>query len=417
MAARRQYRYPVTSDDGQRPCARGDWCSSQTRDDDGTWHPASGPRAFCDADRGKIITCAETIPAAYRDLAGRLGDPVRSGRAVRIPPGSRVLVSADIDALMRTMAAVLGGWAARVRAVPGLKLVPNEHPHGAPEAVKADCDVLARHPDPLLALPPGPALRTWTFPPAKPGSLRPAAVPCRRCRLPLSPSPSGLYWWPAACTHQLAAPVTIPAAWGATLVTGWRCQACGAKLAGDPGRRRACRHEPSGPAPLRPGGIPADVEAVIAGLEVVYAGDGWVTCVTDLGGDAAGLDIIEFAGKAARLLGETPAKAETLDGVPCRSCEAMSALELLEQPPPDPAKPAPLYCRCRVCKEVMTRAGLDAWAAMYVAWTRGSGILTCRRCDGGDCRDCCWSGCTCRLADPPRHARAGFGSPAVPVSH
>jgi hypothetical protein len=314
MAARRQYRYPVTSDDGQRPCARGDWCSSQTRDDDGTWHPASGPRAFCLADEAKILADARALPDAYRRLAARIGDPVRSGRAVRVPPGSRVLVNGDYDALLRLMAAILGGWAARVRAVPGLQLVPGRYPHGTSEAVGADCGVLVTHPVPLLALADGWMSRTWT----------------------------------------------------------WR--------AGSP--------------------MPAELEAEIADLEIIFIGDGWVSAQTRLGGTAAGLDILDLHRSASRLLGETPAPPEILEGVPCRSCEEMSSLARLEQPPPDPEKPEPPFCAClsASCKAVMTRTEYDAWTAMYVAWTRGSGVLTCRRCDRGDCGNCCWPSCSCKLA-------------------
>lgn len=159
---------PSGPTEGQRECVRGDWCSARTRDSDGEWHPALTYQAFCPADRGKIITGLEDLPDAYRRLGERIGDPERSGRAVRVTPGSRVLVSPQVDALMRTMAAVLGGWAARVRAVPQLSLAPHGHSHGSLEAVTADCDVLAKHPDPLLALQPGPVMRTWTWPPGSP---------------------------------------------------------------------------------------------------------------------------------------------------------------------------------------------------------------------------------------------------------
>jgi hypothetical protein len=315
MAARTNYQassVPVTATEGQRACARQERCSAKTRDDDGTWHPARAYAPFCPADTTRITQDAEALPKAWERLAARIGDPARTGRAVRVPPGSRVLVNPEIDALLRLIADLAGGWAARTRAIPGLSLSRPGHPHGTAERVGEDCDVLATQTVPLLALPSSSMARTWT--------------------------------WPA----------------------------------GSP--------------------MPDWLEAEIGDLHILHIGDGWVRALTELGGEAAGLDVLDLHRDASRLLKETPAPPEYLDGIPCRSCEAMSALAIIEQPPPEPEKPPPPWCRCTDCRDEMTRKEYEAWAAQYAAWTKGSGILTCRRCDLGLCERCCWRGCSCAAA-------------------
>jgi hypothetical protein len=309
MAARQQYQAPPVTSGEQRECSRGTWCSASTRDTEGTWHPARSYAPFCPADTSKITADAESLPAAYKRLAARIGDPVRSGRAIRRPPGSRVLIDAEHDALLRLIADIAGGWAARVRAVPGLQLSRHGYAHGTPEAVREDCAVLARHTIPMLALAGGPMTRTWT----------------------------------------------------------WR--------AGSP--------------------MPADLEAEIADLEIIHAGDGWVRALANVGGTTAGHDILSLHRSAVKLLGETPAPPMLLDGIPCRNCEAMSSLAVLEQPPPDPEKPAPPWCRCLECRDEMTRKEYEAWAVQYAGWVKGAGVIVCRRCDLGRCPECSWRSCGC----------------------
>lgn len=168
MGARERYRETSATADEQRPCARGSWCSASTRDTEGEWRPARSYQAFCAADQSLITASAAAIPAAYRRLEQFMADPVRRSSPVRVPPGSRVLVDSDSDALIRVTAPVVGAWAARVRAVPGLTLSRHGHPPGSADAVTADCTVLARHTGPLLALPDGPMARTWTWRPGEP---------------------------------------------------------------------------------------------------------------------------------------------------------------------------------------------------------------------------------------------------------
>jgi len=358
--------------------------------------------AFCPADEAAIANALPDLPRSYYLLAARIGDPVRSGRALgRRPPGSRVLVNAEADALLRTAAAVLMGWAARVRSVPGLQLSPNRHLPDKPEGVRDNCGTLARHVTQLLALAAGPAFRTWTYLPSA-GTARPPAVPCRHCGLPVSPSPSGKRWWPAACVHPLSV-VTAYAegADGQTVPSARACAACSQRLPRGWQRAPHCDHEPGpgAPSPARKAPAPrgprtrADVEEEVGDLEVIHAGDGWVTCLTELSGIDAGLEVLDLAAKFRRLLGETPAKPEPLEGVPCRECEELALVEA--EPPHDP-KVEKDKSRCSVCSARMTAAEYTEWTRMYDAWVRGAGPLICKFCRDNEHGTCYWESCDCR---------------------
>ena len=408
--------------DGQHPCPRGSHCASSTRAEDGTWHPLLVNGAFCPADESAIVNAVPTLPESYARLSHQMTDPLRSkgpGPGSRRPPGSRVLVSAADDALLREAAAVLNGWAARVRGVPGIQLSPRQRLPHKQAGVEENCDVLAKWATQLLALPPGPTLRTWEFPPGREGARAPAAravhqmsrpparqsaaapaVPCRRCGIFVTSSPSGKYWWPAVCTH----PVAVPARWaenpdGTFRAVAWACAECSTPLRSGTSRQRtACAHEPSAAARERLGGIPADVEAEIEGLEVVRAGDGWVTCLTDLSGVDAGLDVLDLAAKFRRRLGETPAPPELLDGIACRECGAWG-LERAPLPsgPEREGEEVP-FSRCleAACRATMDREEYATWVGMYAAWTKGSGILVCARCEARNCGTCFWDSCSCK---------------------
>ena len=88
-------------------------------------------------------------------------------------PGSRVLVSPEIDALMRPMTAILGAWYARVRHIPGLQLADPDAPHDTPEGFKAACETMAKHITPLLTLQAGWTTRVYSW---QPGTPMPADV-------------------------------------------------------------------------------------------------------------------------------------------------------------------------------------------------------------------------------------------------
>jgi len=171
MPRGRSYQQQYDQDgEGTRPCSRQppELCESARTItlDDGTTRrePGLTPRAFCDPCQDRIINCLEQLPVMYQGLAARIGDPARTGTAVRVPPGSRVLLNPEIDALLRLAAAILGGWAARVRSVPGLQLSDPRHPHDTPAGVEESCDTLARHATPLLDLQPGWTTRTYSRP-------------------------------------------------------------------------------------------------------------------------------------------------------------------------------------------------------------------------------------------------------------
>jgi hypothetical protein len=297
---------PPLPGEGQHLCPRGTFCASSTRDTEGTWHPLMVNSAFCPADESAIANALPDLPRSYYLLAARIGDPVRSGRGIRRPPGSRVLVNAEADALLRTSAAVIMGWAARVRAVPGLQLSPGRHLPDKPEGVRDNCGVLARHVTQLLALAPGPTVRTWTWPPDT--------------------------------------------------------------------------------------GMPDDLEAELGDLEVVHAGDGWATAVTDLSGVDAGLEVLDLAAKFRRVLGESPTRPETLDGVPCRECEELA---LVEADPPHDPKTEKDKSKCTACNARMSPAEYAEWTKMYDAWVKGAGLLTCRLCELKRCGECRFMACDC----------------------
>jgi hypothetical protein len=308
MAARSSPGVPHGTSDAQRSCARAELCEAKTRDTEGIWHPAKTYQPFCIACTSRVSTCAAEFPSLYGLLA--TGGAARQGRRVHTPPGPRIHVNVTVDALLRESSAVLGGWAARVRAVPGLSLAHSGHPHGSAERVHDDCKVLALHPAPLLALPKGPTVRS--------------------------------YPWP----------------------------------------------------------LEEQEEARLGTCEIVRIGADWVHVIEPLEGMAAGLEILALHYRARRLAGQVPAPPDLLDGVPCRSCEAMSSLEVIPAPPPDPEKPPPAFCRCSMsgCGDEMSRREYDDWVKRYESWTRGAGVLTCRRCQLGNCPECVFISCQCRSA-------------------
>lgn len=366
----------AAADEGHRPCSRTppELCDGARLavQPDGTSKrvPALTPRPFCDPCRSRIITCLEELPGAYRRLAERIGDPVRAGEAVRVPPGSRVLVSPEIDALMRTMAGILGAWAARVRSVPGLQLNDPGFPPDSLEAVEDSClKVLVKHPDALLSLQAKWMFRTFTYPVAAPFAARPETV-CRHCGRRISSGMKPGKWW--LSEHA-------------------------------PGSAE-CAHEPAW-VTERPDVIPAGLLAETGDSEIIRQGDGWFTVMNYLDGKDAGNEVIDLHWRTRRVLGETPARPEAFDGVPCRNCDLI-ALRRAE-PPSDPSLPA-MHSRCAECGHEMTRDEFTEWAGRYASYARGAGIQKCRRCSLQAPRheDCCWVHCSCAEGEHPRRPAA-----------
>jgi hypothetical protein len=146
----------IDDDDGKHGCAQGSFCQAAVRDGaDGEWRGAKTFQVYCAACTDRIANCLSELPAAFVRLEIVIGERPRTGRAVRVPPGSRVLVRTEVDALQRLMGWVLGSWHERVARVDRLT------PPDMDAAVHHDGHAVARaveclHPDrvgALLALP------------------------------------------------------------------------------------------------------------------------------------------------------------------------------------------------------------------------------------------------------------------------
>ncbi|HZR50092.1 MAG TPA: hypothetical protein VFB06_11290 [Streptosporangiaceae bacterium] len=369
---------PAQAGAGDHRCERGDWCVARTRGEDGIWRPALTYQVFCQSDEKVISEQAAQMPGMWLELAARIGDPLRTGRpSGRRPPGSRVLISGVVDALQQEIAAVLGAWAARTRAIPGLDLSAARHAPGTLRRIAEDCAVLAKHTGPLLALTPGPVTRIYDLPAAaREDGLDRAKATCRHCGRVITQSPVSKWWW-------------APAAGMRTHATDF------------------CGHDPQ-PGSLtalpRHGPVPDDLAEEIGGQEIVTAGDGWVKVVRDRAGKDAGAEILDLHYRSRRLTGHTPAQREAFDGVPCRriSCEEF-ALERAA-PPSDPSVPA-MHSRCSACGDEMDKQEYDQQAKR---WASSPGVQVCRRCSAAAPAhdDCRWTACACSEAPHPRRPAA-----------
>jgi hypothetical protein len=119
---------------GDTPCAQGEFCASWMPGPDGARVPALGPRALCDADRGRVEAAIPELPRLYVALHGELGRPASGGTPVRSPFGPRIALRADVDAVMRLYVEVLVSWHERVAAVDRLSPPPGPRADGAPSA-------------------------------------------------------------------------------------------------------------------------------------------------------------------------------------------------------------------------------------------------------------------------------------------
>jgi hypothetical protein len=160
---------PVSSGEGQRACARGQWCASvkNVEQPDGTTARVPGftYQVFCQACADLVVAALTEMPGVYVRIEQEYGSPVRRGdTSVRSPFGPSIPIRLDIDALQREAPPVVGGWAARVRAVPGVQLSAAQHPPDTAEGFAEACKVLRLRPDPLFALQPGWMTRTYRLP-------------------------------------------------------------------------------------------------------------------------------------------------------------------------------------------------------------------------------------------------------------
>ncbi len=156
------------SDEGQRPCARGDWCASSvivTGDRETRREPALGYQAFCPRDRTFIARCLEEMPEQHLRLSDELGRPSGGSSSIRIPFGPRLPIRIDIDALLKLIAESLVSWHERVADVASLDFPSHGLSRMRREtvAVVRAADVLAADLDALLALETAPMSRAWSL--------------------------------------------------------------------------------------------------------------------------------------------------------------------------------------------------------------------------------------------------------------
>lgn len=157
---------PTVTTDGQRPCARGEWCarSTVTTGDDGTARrePALGYQAFCPGDEAAIAAALHGMPRQYAHLLAEIGNPAREGQVIRVPFGPRIPLRLDIDSLTRFMREILSCWEERVRAAANRNVLDTDdsrHRRGL-IAVHSAAQLLAANLSVLLALQPEPVDRT-----------------------------------------------------------------------------------------------------------------------------------------------------------------------------------------------------------------------------------------------------------------
>lgn len=109
----------LTDTEGQRFCARGQWCASSVIVTEGKEirrEAARGYQAFCPRDRISLARWLDELPGQYVHLAAELGKPSSRGALIRVPFGPRIPLRVDIDALMRAIAESLCSWHERVAA-------------------------------------------------------------------------------------------------------------------------------------------------------------------------------------------------------------------------------------------------------------------------------------------------------------
>jgi hypothetical protein len=332
---------------GQRECARSEWCYDRTVSTVNGETVITGaltPRAYCDMCTSHIRDCVLGLPGSWHLLGAGIGERPRTGQNSRSPFGPRLPLRENVDALMRLTAVILCGWEARIRVTARLTGRDALAPVHTIGAVKDAAGTIDRNLGVLLALQPGWMTRTVSL-------QRGPALGTTTSR------------WAARVGQP---PIIADKATG-ELVEQLRD---------------------------------------LAGAEIVRLGVDHVTLLTQAGGEDAGAEILRLHYRALAILGEVGQRADTLDGVPCKSCEDM-ALEMAE-PPSDPRLPA-MYSQCASCRGQMSREDFIAWSAMYAKWADDL-RLTCRRCQAQNCGECAYGLCACP-ADVP-HPRRRVSSAA-----
>ena len=157
---------PVGTTEGQRPCARGEYCarSTVTTDPDGSTRrePALGYQAFCPGDETAISHALAGMPGQYLHLLAEIGNPSRRGQVIRVPFGPRIPIRLDIDSLTRFTREILSCWEERVRTAANRNVRDTEDSRArrGPVAVRDAAKMLGDNLSVLLALQPEPVDRT-----------------------------------------------------------------------------------------------------------------------------------------------------------------------------------------------------------------------------------------------------------------
>ena len=159
-------------------------------------------------------------------------------------------------------------------------------------------------------------------------------------------------------------------------------------------------HQPGAAERAAEGTDPSRPWAAGSDGRVLPSGEAYL--LPELGGKHAGKEILDLHHRARRITGTVRARPESFDGIPCRSCEAMS-LERAE-PPSDPSRPAD-HSRCAECHDTMSRETYDEWVSYYRGWAEQATGLSCRRCQKGAHDQCVWAACDCRAGE---HAEDTF---------
>jgi hypothetical protein len=133
QAAQRQPDPPEAQpdDDGERRCARGEWCEERTvviEKGERRVTAALTPRPFCDGCTGHIRLCLDGpedgLPRLYGRLAAELGEERHAEVLIRLPFGPSVPLNEAVDAHMRAMTETMASWEERVRDVDSLSDLP-----------------------------------------------------------------------------------------------------------------------------------------------------------------------------------------------------------------------------------------------------------------------------------------------------
>ena len=124
--------------------------------------PARTYGAFCQSCRGLIASCLSELPPAYVRLGEETPEMHRSGFGGHSPFGPRLPMSPVYSDLQRAIAEILASWSERVHDIARLSVVDTRLSRLRDQSVAVDeyAAVLGAHLNVLLALEPGPMMRS-----------------------------------------------------------------------------------------------------------------------------------------------------------------------------------------------------------------------------------------------------------------